>query len=353
MMVAIYVVSPVGLSGKTTIITFLASKAVDLGKKIGYLKPIGVGSAVSSTGEMMDEDVLSVRETFGLMEDPQILCPVVTEKTCPLIRRESAEVRRKIAESYRRVSEGKDVVLIEGPDTISGGVSLGCSAPELAKEFGARIVIVSWVKDENFLDEILMTVGFCRAHGVEPLGVVLNRVPPELRETGDLAADRLREEGVEVLGRVPESEVLGAVTVREILETVGGKVIAGAEGMNNLVQTFLVGAMTMESAIKYFQRAERKLVIVGGDRTDIISAALETRASAIVLTGNLQPSVKILPRAEELKIPLILVPYDTYTTLQKIQLIVGRARPKDRMRLEELKRIFGEGVNWRKILEHA
>jgi hypothetical protein len=34
-------------------------------------------------------------------------------------------------------------------------------------------------------------------------------------------------------------------------------------------------------------------------------------------------------------------------------MIVGRARPKDRVRLEELKRIFGEGVNWREILEHA
>jgi hypothetical protein len=102
--------------------------------------------------------------------------------------------------------------------------------------------------------------------------------------------------------------------------------------------------------VRYFRRSTNSLVIVGGDRTDVASAALETKCSAVVLTGNIHPSVKILPRADELNIPIILVPHDTYGTLQAVQRIVGKIRPGDRMRIELARKLFEENVRWEKIL---
>ncbi|MEM3866917.1 MAG: DRTGG domain-containing protein, partial [Candidatus Bathyarchaeia archaeon] len=134
-------------------------------------------------------------------------------------------------------------------------------------------------------------------------------------------------------------------------EKINGKILAGEEGLNNLVQTFLVGAMSVESAMKYFRRTINKLIITGGDRTDLILSALETKASGIILTGNLYPSIKVFPKADELKIPLILVPYDTFTTIQLLQKIIGKVKLIDEERIKIAKQIFEENVKWKRILE--
>jgi len=119
------------------------------------------------------------------------------------------------------------------------------------------------------------------------------------------------------------------------------------------VEAVLIGAMTPESATRYFRKARNELVITGGDRTDIVFAALEAGASALILTGNLYPSVKIFPRADDLSVPIILVPYDTYTTLQQVQRIVGRIKPRDKRRIGRAEKLVRENVDWRQILSTA
>ncbi|RLI02619.1 hypothetical protein DRO38_03705, partial [Candidatus Bathyarchaeota archaeon] len=73
-------------------------------------------------------------------------------------------------------------------------------------------------------------------------------------------------------------------------------------------------------------------------------------ARAIILTGNLYPSVKIFPRADDLAVPLILVPYDTYTTLRMVQDIVGKIRPNDQRRIDRAKKLITENTEWKQML---
>jgi len=55
-------------------------------------------------------------------------------------------------------------------------------------------------------------------------------------------------------------------------------------------------------------------------------AALETSTRCLILTGNLHPSPIILSRAEELGVPMILVPHDTLTTVEIIERFFGKTR---------------------------
>ena len=105
--------------------------------------------------------------------------------------------------------------------------------------------------------------------------------------------------------------------------------------------------MTQDSAIHYFRRAPRKAVITGGDRPDLALAALETDTSALILTGNLYPDVRVLARAEEKGVPVILVPYDTYTTVGKVKDVTGKIRIGDKKRINEAKRLVSKHVNWK------
>jgi len=97
------------------------------------------------------------------------------------------------------------------------------------------------------------------------------------------------------------------------------KVIAGEGGLDRVVTSVITGAMSANVALRLpiFQK-ENKIVITGGDRSDMILAALETNSAGIVLTGNLTPPANLLSKASDLNIPLLLVSEDTYLAAQHI-----------------------------------
>jgi len=47
--------------------------------------------------------------------------------------------------------------------------------------------------------------------------------------------------------------------------------------------------------------------------------ALETGIVGIILTGNLYPDMRVITAAKQKGVPIILVPFDTYTTASKVE----------------------------------
>ncbi|MEM2561181.1 MAG: DRTGG domain-containing protein, partial [Candidatus Bathyarchaeia archaeon] len=100
-----------------------------------------------------------------------------------------------------------------------------------------------------------------------------------------------------------------------------------------------------------FRASPRKAVITGGDRPDICLVALETDTSLLLLTGNIRPSPLVLNRAQERGVPVLLVPYDTYTTVNMLQEIAGKIKYGDKKRIKLAKQMVAENVNWRELLK--
>jgi len=88
--------------------------------------------------------------------------------------------------------------------------------------------------------------------------------------------------------------------------------------------------MTMDSALAYLRRAANKAVVMGGDRADLALAALETHTSVLILTGGLYPDVKVLARAGEKGVPVILTYQDTYTVIEMISQVHRHLKPNDK-----------------------
>jgi BioD-like phosphotransacetylase family protein len=65
-------------------------------------------------------------------------------------------------------------------------------------------------------------------------------------------------------------------------------------------------------------KKENKLVITGGDRSDMILAALETNSVGVVLTNNVTPPPNILSKASDLNIPILLVSDDTFQAAKHV-----------------------------------
>jgi len=351
---AVYIASTEESAGKSIVAMALALTVKDLNKRVGYFKPIGIESAGGLRGKVLDEDAETMMNLLKLKGNAQTYCPIILRRDMFLEDFTTLDPKKCIDEilsSYEEASKDKDIMLIEGALTLSSGAFLNCSVPHLASKLDAQILLVSRFMNDHMVDEVLQACDYASRWDMRISGVIINCVPKSRIERVERVIKPILEKnGIDVLGIIPEDRMLGAITVREIHEAVRGNILAGKEGMDKLVETVLVGAMTPESAMRYFQKAKNELVITGGDRTDIVFAALEAGATAVILTGNLYPSVKIFPRADDLAVPLILVPYDTYTTLRMVQGIVGRIRPDDQRRIARAKRLIKENVEWKRIL---
>lgn len=61
-------------------------------------------------------------------------------------------------------------------------------------------------------------------------------------------------------------------------------------------------------------------MITSGDRSDMLLASFEDKCTAaVVLTNNILPPQNILAKADEKKIPVLLVPIGVYETARQIE----------------------------------
>ncbi len=79
-----------------------------------------------------------------------------------------------------------------------------------------------------------------------------------------------------------------------------------------------VGAMSLKTIRERFSFKDN--VVIVGDREDVLLNAVESKASLIIVTGGLKPPDDVVRRAKELGVPIIISPYDTYTTAKLVDL---------------------------------
>jgi len=345
-----------GFCGKTIIVYGLIKKFLSEGLKVSYFKPISVARRRLSTGKFVDTDVVALREVLKIDEPEDVISPMVITERYLELRDKADEIKKKIEFCYQKISSGKDLVIIESYDYPETLLSINCSVPELAKTFDSKIILVTSCKNETIdkvVDKVLLYKCFIEKYGCELDGVILNVIPlPYLERVKGYIVPLLENSGIRVLGLITEKPKLIAPTVRDIVEALNGEVLEGEEYLDNIVEDILIGAMSPEAAIRWFRRVSNAAIVTGGDRTDLIIQAIETKPSAIILTGNLYPTIGALIRAREKGIPIVLVPYDTYTTIEKLREVQRIVTPESlRIKEKEILETVEKDIKWKEILE--
>ncbi|MFQ6084948.1 MAG: phosphotransacetylase family protein [Candidatus Bathyarchaeia archaeon] len=351
-MVNLYVTG-YGFSGKTAICLGLASKFKEKGLEVGYFKPIGTIMTYTE-GKPVDEDVVLMKKLLDLKPPVKDLCPLTLPDSFldAMAQFSPDELLSRIKKAYESASGDKDIVIFESSADPERFFSFGLSTPELAGEFEAPVLFVAKGGVDSAVDKILLCDLLCKKFGSSFLGFVLNNVPlTYLEKAKGIISPLLEKKGLRSFGIVPEDVRLTAPTVSEIIDVLGGQVLEGATLTDRLVENLMVGAMAPESALSFFRRSTDKAVITAGDRADVALAALETSTSVLILTDNLYPDKQVLRRAAEKGVPVILVPYDTYTTTEKLEALTGRIKPSDAKKIELAGRAVARHVKWRSILK--
>lgn len=322
------------------------------GYVIGYMKPVG-NLLINVYGSLVDEDSESIKQLLGLQDPSELITPVYL--TDSLINDTLTGIRKdldnKLREAYARISEGKDIVIIEGTGGIGGGAMYDLSDPEIASKLGTRMLLVTRFDSIYAVDRILCDLRIIRDPDMLA-GVILNEVPPAMLDrVKELVVPFLERRGISVFGVIPQDETLRSIPVSDIVDGLHGDVLVGSDRLAELVDNYLVGAMEAGSAIKYFRRTPDSAVITGGDRADIQMAAIEARVKCIVLTGNMQPSGAVLSSAEAAGIPVVLVRGDTMSTIERMEHLIGHAHVKQQVKLDRILSLLEKNVNVEAIAE--
>ncbi|MDO8674479.1 MAG: DRTGG domain-containing protein [Dehalococcoidia bacterium] len=111
--------------------------------------------------------------------------------------------------------------------------------------------------------------------------------------------------------------------VDEIATTVEGEIVLFSEKADKIAESLMLGAISPESAVNYFQRKSGKAVIIAGDRPDIQLAALETSTACLVITDGQKPRPIVRARAEDQGVPLIVTALGTMQAVEKLEAVFG------------------------------
>jgi BioD-like phosphotransacetylase family protein len=347
----LYIASMTGFSGKSLVTLGLGLLLKEEGFRIGYIKPFG--KIPLKCGErFIDADAEFMRKSLEIEEPQEVVSPFVVtpEIQKSFLKGKNADTLDIVKEAIKSIG-GKDAVIVGGAADLFEGSVFGVNALRIIHYLKARTLVVEPWSGDASIDSI---IGSRELLGDSFAGVVINKVPQAAHDyIRDLVRPYLEKRGIPVFASLHRDILLDSITVRQLNEILGGKILCCEEGLDEFVENFSIGAMDVDSALRYFRRTPNKAVITGTHRSDIQLAALETSTQCIILTGGMQTNEVILEKAKTAAVPLISVHEDTFSTVEKIEAVLGKIRIREQKKVLKTKEIITKEFDFKRFLKEV
>ncbi|GAA1633523.1 phosphate acetyltransferase [Georgenia ruanii] len=306
---SIYIASPEGYTGKSTVALGLVDLFVRRVEKVGVFRPV-------TRKDERDTVVDLLLGHGGVNVSYEDALGVTYED----VHADPDAALSRIIERFRTVERDNEVVIVVGSDytDVAGPAELAFNA-RVAANLGAPVLLVVSALDrtpaevaavaELAIDEI--------AHDhASTVAVLANRCAPD-----QLGAVR------EALGgrglpawALPEVPLLSAPVVRDLMRALDGELILGDEALlDREAEHMLVSGMNTEHILERLK--EGMLAVAAGDRPEVLITLVMAHASGtfpslsgIVLNGGYRPSPQVAKMVAGLgqRLPVISTPHDTY-----------------------------------------
>lgn len=300
-------------AGKTSLLVGILKAA---GDAYGYMKPFG-DRLIQKRKKNRDYDSSLLVDLFSVAEQAEEITLGFDHSKLRYIYDEQS-VRDAVQKMVEVVGKSRKGVFIEAGKDLFYGASVRLDPFSLARHTNSSLVLVVSGEHESVIDDLTFIKKNMNTDDLSGISVIVNKVqdPDEFEE---LYAGEIQSLGYDLLGIVPFSEDLSFFTVKYLADRLYAKVVAGEEGLNNIIKNIFVGAAsTGETMRNPLFNKENKFVITSGDRDDMILAALESNATGILLTNNVLPPTNIITLANEKNIPMLLVSADTFAASRRI-----------------------------------
>ncbi|WP_414526571.1 phosphotransacetylase family protein [Nodularia chucula] len=336
-------------SGKSATVLGLSHQLQQKELDIAYGKPLGTCFSASG-GSVVEEDIQFIADSLNLPTN-RVAATILALNEVNVQKRlrgeDKTDYRQLLKQQYLQVSQG-DLVLLEGPGDLTQGHLFDLSLLQVAEALDAAVLLVgrynSLLSAEAFLSAKQLV-------GDRLVGVVINDIPPEQLEIVNAElCPFLEKQDIPVLATLPKSDLLRSVSVGQLVNQLNAEVLCRGDRLDLMVESLAIGAMNVNSAVKYFRKRRNMAVVTGGDRVEIQQAALETSTQCLILTGQLPPPPFILSRAEELEIPILSVDLDTLTTVEIIDRTFGQVRVHEPIKVQCIRQLMTDNFDIDRLL---
>ncbi|GCA98138.1 phosphate acetyltransferase [Mycobacterium sp. SMC-18] len=340
---AIYIASPEGDTGKSTIALGLLHRLAATVANVGVFRPI----VRAGTGRDYILDLLLAHSTAGLDYDD---CAGVTYQQ---LHDDPDAAIADIVDRYHRVADKCGAVVIVGSDytDVASPSELSMNA-RIAVNLGAPVLLSVRAADRT-PGEVAHVVELClaelAAQHAHTAAVVANRCAPD--ELADVATALQRFTPKSYV--LPEEPLLAAPTVAELRDAVGGTLISGDEELlTREVMGMMVAGMTAEHCLERLR--ESMAVITPGDRSDVVLAIASAHAaegfpsiSCLILNGGLplHPSIAKLVAGLGLRLPIVATELGTYDTARAASTAKGRVTATSLRKVDTALALMDEHVD--------
>jgi phosphate acetyltransferase len=343
---SIYVASPEGDTGKSTIALGILHRLAATVAKVGVFRPI------TRMGEDRDYilELLLAHTTAGLSYEE---CVGVGYQQ---LHEDPDSAIGEIVDRFHQVAERCDAVLIVGSDytDVASPSELGVNA-RIAVNLGAPIVLAVRAADRT-PDDVAHVAELCLAEiagqHAHTAAVVANRCAPSELDAVAAAVARSVPDGVKSYV-LPEEPLLVAPSVRELRDAVSGTLVSGDEQlMTREALSVLVAGMTAEHVLERIK--EGMAVITPGDRSDVVLAMASAHGaegfpslSCLILNGGLplHPSIAKLVTGMGLRLPIVATDLGTYDTARAVAHARGRVTAESSRKIDTALELMDKHVD--------
>ena len=329
---AVYVASPEGDTGKSTIALGILHRLTATVVRVGVFRPI------TRLGEDRDYilELLLAHTTAGLAYEQ---CVGVSYQQ---LHEDPDVAIADIVDRFHAMAEHCDAVLIVGSDytNVASPSELSVNA-RIAVNLGAPVVLAVRAKGRT-PDEVVQVVELClaelAAQHAYTAAIVANRCEPSQLKAVAAALEKVTPQTYVL----PAEPLLVAPSVADLQQAVDGALIKGDEALlGREVMSVLVAGMTAEHVLE--RLTDAMAVITPGDRSDVVLAVVSAHAaegfpslSAIVLNGGLElhPSIAALVSGLGLRLPIVATALGTFETASAVASARGRVTATSQRKID-------------------
>jgi phosphate acetyltransferase len=328
---SIYIASPEGDTGKSTVALGILHRLTAMVPRAGVFRPI-------TRRENRDYilELLLAHSNAGLTYEE---CVGVSYER---LHADPDGAIADIVDRYHEVADRCDAVVIVGSDytDVATPTELSVNA-RIAANLGAPVLLSVRARDRTPA-EVAQVIELCLAElatqHAHTAAVVANRADPaQLAAVAEACAGF--EPRVYVL---PEEPLLVAPTVADLSAAVDGVLVHGDKSLlGREVMGVLVAGMTAEHCLE--RLTEGAAVITPGDRSDVVLAVTSAHAaegfpslSAIILNGGLplHRSIAQLVNGLGLRLPIIASDLGTFETASAVASTRGRVTATSQRKID-------------------
>jgi phosphate acetyltransferase len=348
---AIYLTTTEPYSGKSIIALGLMNLLASKTEKLAYFKPI-----ISREGTQTDRHLEMIAKHFNLRLPYESM---FVFRRSEVIRQSNsgneAYIIDTVIDRFKKLQEQHDFVVVEGTDFMGGSLNVEFDGNiSIAKNLGipAAVIVKGEGKSvEEIVDSAVSTTKSFMDQGVQVLTVIANKIDPEKENEIREQLTRALPKGI-IVTSIPVHAELGNPSMKDIHETVGGKVLFGEHLLSNPVDASIVGAMQLHNCLT--RLGKNTLIVTPGDRGDLIIGALQANISrnypkiaGIILTGGLVPEPTILKLIEGLDtvVPILQVNSGTFKTVNQVATTQSRITPENKDKIALAIDLFDKHVD--------